>query len=373
MYFGRLNYERLKTNPNILVCPLNWGIGHATRCVPVIRELLEQGANVILGTSGRSQAFLLEEFPDLDQVNFPDYDVTYASSGKHMIFKMLSVSPSLFKSIRKEHKSLKKIIKLYNIHGVISDNRYGLYSKKIPTVFITHQVFIKTPWRLKFIEPVLFQLNKHYINKYDECWVPDFQGKPNLSGDLSHKKPLPTNYHFIGPLSRFLKESATSKSSEKYDLLVLLSGPEPQRTILENNILTQLESLDINAAMVCGKPEIKPQQSSKGKKEILPHLNSNSLQQLILQSKVIISRSGYSTIMDLVSLGKKAVFIPTPGQTEQEYLGRYFMEKGIYLSCAQEKFDLKQALDQSGDYSGTHIPNDRSVLKDRISQFLNRI
>ena len=172
--------------------------------------------------------------------------------------KMMQHAPALLRSIKKEHAALDKLIREYGFSGVISDNRYGLYSDKIPSVFITHQVFIRTPWYLSYLQPIIARLNRGFINRFHACWIPDNEGAVNLSGALSHKKPLPENFCFIGPLSRFYEmmnnDPFNDTGSPSYDLLVLLSGPEPQRSILEEKVRDQVKSLNIRVALVRGKP-----------------------------------------------------------------------------------------------------------------------
>ncbi|OQX80049.1 MAG: hypothetical protein B6D61_02530, partial [Bacteroidetes bacterium 4484_249] len=313
----------MQKKPNILVCPLDWGIGHATRCVPVINELLIQNANVIIGADNRPLAFLKQEFPNLQFIKFSGYKFSYPEKGS-MALKMALSAPNFLFEIKKENKVLDKLIDKYNIDAVISDNRFGLYTKRIPCVFMTHQIMIKSSSGLKFLEPLLYRINKSFISKYSECWIPDFADELNLSGDLAHKKPLPRNSFYIGPLSRFknsISENLRNKKTKgfAYDFLVMLSGPEPQRTILEKRITKQLDKSELKGAIVSGKPETDEKHTLNENTEVYSHLETSKLKQLIIDSEIIISRPGYSTIMDLAVLGKKAIFIPTPGQTEQEY------------------------------------------------------
>lgn len=367
----------MKDKPNILVCPLDWGIGHATRCVPVIRELLHQHANVIIAADGRPLAFLRLEFPNLQFVKFPGYKFSYPAKGS-MAFKMTIQIPRILQGIRKEKELLDEIIRNYKIDGVISDNRYGLSAKKVPCIFITHQLGIKAPRYLSFLQPLIYRLNMHYISKFDECWVPDFIDEPNLSGELSHVKSLPKRTYFIGPLSRFAgipdnESNSDGNSQYTYDILVLLSGPEPQRTILEEKILSQLKLHNYSVIVVGGKPESGQGVTIEGRIEFFPHLDSERLRKAILQSRVAISRPGYSTLMDLTALGKKAVFIPTPGQTEQEYLAEYCLGKKWYYCMNQKKIDLGDAINKAEIFSGLKRVNDPNVLSVRISGFLKAV
>ncbi len=380
-YFGKfVNLHcnsGLKNKPNILVCPLDWGIGHATRCVPIINELIEQNTNVIIGADNRPLAFLKQEFPSLQFVQFPGYKFSYPGKGS-MAFKMARQAPAIFKGIKEEKSLLEKIIQEHNINAVISDNRYGLSSNTIPSIFITHQVMIKVPAHLKFLETKLYKKNIAYISKFNECWIPDFENEINLSGDLSHKKPLPPKSYYIGPLSRFANKRSSPAKSDikdkyKYDLLVMLSGPEPQRTILEKKIINELSRMNLKSIVVCGKPEKLEDRIIEDKIIIHSHLDSKSLEKIIEESRIVISRPGYSTVMDIVALGKKAIFIPTPGQTEQEYLAEHYHNKRFYFKMNQKEFNLTKALSEATEFSGIKLEFDQTKLKKRIWKFLDSI
>ena len=367
----------LDKKPTILVCPLDWGIGHASRCVPIIHELIRQQAHVLIGASKRPLAFLKREFPELEFIDFPGHPISYPANGKAMGRKMFSQMPSLIQAIRKEHHFLEQLIGSYKLDGVISDNRYGLYSKRVPTVFMSHQIFIQTPHHLQFLKPILLWINFSYIKRFDEYWVPDVNTGENLSGNLSHQKPLPGNGFFIGPLSRFantpLDEPLKKPAEKTYDVLIMLSGPEPQRTILEELLLKQIDTTRTKVALIQGKPEISQHSTKDSNPAIFSHLDTPSLRKLILNSKVVISRSGYSTLMDLVALKKQAVFIPTPGQTEQEYLANYHEDKKHFYFSPQHNFNLEDALEKVQQYRGIPMELEIGELKLRVRTFLERI
>ncbi|HET6244767.1 MAG: glycosyl transferase family 28 [Bacteroidetes bacterium] len=352
-----------KTAARILICPLDWGLGHATRCVPIIRELLNQGAEVIIASERRPLHFLKQEFPQLQFISFEGYNIRYPSK-TGMILKMAIKTPQILWRIYKEHQELKKIIASHAISAVISDNRFGLWSKKIPCVFITHQIKIKSP----VFEKLLYKINCFFIRKYSECWIPDLPGSENLSGDLSHNAILPSNAFFIGPLSRFSpgKENTYEK---KYDLMVIISGPEPQRTNFENIVLGQLKDKAIKAAVVRGVTESKEIYQLTDNITVYAHLNTEALKEIILASQLVLCRPGYSTIMDLAVLNKKAAFIPTPGQTEQEYLAKHLTEKGKGVYFNQNKFSL-EALYLNPLKNLPLKASQSNLLKEKIVSFL---
>lgn len=370
-------YTRLvKKKFRVLICPLDWGIGHATRCVPVIRYLIQDNYDVIIAADGRPLDFLRDYFPDLEYMRLPGFRVSYPE-GNNMVMKMALQSPSILYGIIREHRQLKKIISDYHIDAVISDNRFGMWSNKVYSVYLTHQIQIKAPDGMKWAEAFLFRAHQWIISHYDECWIPDLPGEKNLSGDLAHKHPLPSNGHFIGILSRFGSDSGKIISDDvdkMPELLVLLSGPEPQRSIFEDIILKELAAHPVkNAVILRGLPG-KPEKSSP-----LPgvvsynHLPDEEIGRLICSAGVIICRPGYSTLMDLVTLGRNAVLVPTPGQTEQEYLARYLSEKGQFIRMEQDSFKLSIALVVSKKLSKSNdFTNERSLLQTRILDLKDR-
>jgi hypothetical protein len=344
--------------------------------VPVIRELQNQQTNPILATQGRSLAFLKLEFPGLQFVSFPGYNFTYPSNG-NMVLKMAIQTPGILNGIRKEKKILEQLIKELKIDGVISDNRYGLSTNKVPCIFITHQLRIQVPRYLAFIQPLLYRLNIHYISKFSECWIPDFKDEPNLSGALSHQEDISLRTYFIGPLSRFSgishENTKLTNDHPKYDFLVLLSGPEPQRTILEEKILDQLRRSNFSAIVVQGKPDSGENVRVEGSVKIYPHLDSEKLIMAFLESALVLSRPGYSTLMDLCFLGKKAVFIPTPGQTEQEYLAKNCYDNKWFYFMDQKNIDLDLAMENAIQFPGFSRTSDPNILNKRIAAFLSSL
>jgi uncharacterized protein (TIGR00661 family) len=291
-----------------------------------------------------------------------------------MVFKMFRKLPSIIYIIIREHRKLKKIIKKYDIDAVISDNRYGLFSKRVPSIFISHQLMIKCPNWLKFFEPLLYLANNFFISKYTACWVPDYSGKINLSGDLSHKYPRLHKIYFIGPQSRLYNtDNIHLSNSNIYDLMVILSGPEPQRSILEDIIISQLSGKNIKAIVVLGKLGGIDKKDENENVTIYSYLTSDNIIKYMNQSNIILCRSGYSSIMDLSALGKKAILIPTPGQTEQEYLAQFFMKKKIFYSQLQNRLDICEALKESEEYNGIRIKGNASLLNKRLDELFGKI
>lgn len=303
----------------ILVCPLNWGLGHATRCVPIIKRLLAEGHVPVLVADGFPLEFLLQEFPTLRFIEFPSYSVYYAA-GKFQVGAMLFNLPNIVKGILEEHTWLKNLLHTEHFDRVISDNRFGMWNNSLHSIYITHQLMVKMPRYLKCLEPMVHLIHKGIICRYDECWIPDRENG-GLSGDLSHQYPLPHNAKFIGILSRFQGMENIVPNTE-YEVVVVISGIEPQRTIFERNMIERYRSTDGKTLIVAGKPQARQVETAIGNITLVSHMKDSELASFILGSNKFISRSGYSTIMDLYALHclHKAEFVPIPGQTEQEYL-----------------------------------------------------
>lgn len=351
----------------VLVTPLDWGLGHATRCIPIIRELLGRGCTVSLAGSGASLQLLKDEFPGIVSYELEPYAPVYPEKRSRMVWKMVSQLPKFFVTIKREHEQLEQLVSQNKIQLVISDNRYGCWSKQVPSIFITHQSNILMPKRFGWLSPIVRLANRRLIKKFDSCWVPDFPGGISLTGDLNKFSTKQKKFFkFIGPLSRF--KASKKKRDQVYHVAIILSGPEPQRSIFEKIIKLQLSATDVKYCLVRGV--VNPSERSIAP-NIFDYLTSSKLQDIIESSKIVVARSGYSTVMDMASLHKKVIFVPTPGQTEQEYLARRLHESGIAFSCPQHKFDLQYALHESQDFTGfKHFNIDSGLLSDTIDSLL---
>ena len=302
----------------IIIAPLDWGLGHATRSIPLINYFNSLHYKVIICSYGNSGILLRKEFPQLEHITVEGIHASY-TKGKAMALKMFFQLPKFLKAISNENLALQKLIDKIKPDFVISDNRYGFFTKKIPCYFITHQVFIKAG----IFSILTNYLNRFYLKKYTEVWIPDAADeKNNLSGTLSHGK---TNLKikYIGPLSRFEYEN---HKEIKYKYTAIISGPEPQRSVFENTMTEFLLQTQYNCSLVGGLPD-EENATVKNNVAFFSHLNSGKMKELIESSEIILCRSGYTSIMELVSLKKKVVFFATPGQTEQEYLENYFTGK----------------------------------------------
>lgn len=323
----------------VIVAPLNWGLGHASRCVIIIKALLEHGFTPILAGDGDALLLLKKEFPELESIQLPSYSIRYTRNLKwHLLLQI----PRILRVMKEERTLVERYVLTHrDVVGIISDNRFGVRSTQIPSVYMTHQINVLSG----FWTPLTSFVHQRIIKRYDECWIPDDE-HASLAGKLSTSgKKLAQKY--IGVLSRSSKE----EKELKYNVAVILSGPEPHRSKLEDKLLSSLEKYEGKTLFVRGMMEPNQEKRSVGNMTIYNYMLWEELQEVLNTTEVIISRSGYSSIMDYAVTGKKAILIPTEGQTEQEYLAKYLTENKNIISVKEDDFkmeDIEEARNLNG-------------------------
>lgn len=354
----------MKTRKKVLIAVLDWGLGHATRCIPIIREIQKKNCDVIIASNGRSLYLLENEFPGITFIKLPAYNPLYPSRGS-MVFKMAVQIPKFLWAVFKEGRKIRKAVKDHGIDLVISDNRYGCRSSKVKSIFITHQLNLLIPESMKLFGKMANNIHRSFIRKFDSCWIPAPVNSiiPRLT---KNENGLHTRN--IGYLSALEKRDF----SPKYRLCVVCSGPEPQRGLFEKMMEEAVIQSGYTSIIIRGKTEVLNPVFRKDEKcTIVNHYTSKEMNEVYVDSELIISRSGYSTVMDLMKLGKKAIFIPTPGQTEQEYLAEELMQRGIALFMKQKDFNLEQALKESEKFKGfANFEYDEALLNEAIDSVL---
>lgn len=335
------NFNTAPEKPVVLLSPLDWGLGHTTRCIPIINELLHQGCNVIIACNSTQKALLTREFPQLNYVHLSGYNLKYGKTRWGTIVRIVLQTPKILIKINNEKAWLNIFLKSQMVDLIISDNRFGFYAPNIPSVFITHQLYIRTGLG-NLADSILQRMNYNRIKKFSTCWVPDQQGIKTLAGKLSNPKKLPTvPVNYIGGLSRFI---TCKQNANIIDVLIILSGPEPQRTIFEELMLNALQSLPEKTVLVRGLPKESSEARVVNNCTIYNHVPGGALNELICNADFVLSRSGYTTVMDLMKLGKKSILVPTPGQAEQEYLATHLHEQQLAYTVSQAQFSLTKAL-----------------------------
>jgi Glycosyltransferase family 28 C-terminal domain len=351
----------------VLIAPMNWGLGHASRSVPVVRELIKQGADVHLASDGVALQLLREEFPDLPAHNLPPYEVLYPEG--NFAWHMFLQFPKLMRNYVRERKFVAKLAQELGIQGIIADHRAACRVKGLPSVIIAHQVWLAPigpiPWLTQ-------SYNLWLLQQFDSLWIPDSPQAPGLSGRFGHGPEKHKNKQYVGPLTR-LKTPQPQKT--KYDLLALLSGPEPARTGWEGQIIEQMAALPDNKfVLVRGLPG--PKQSIAVTKNVTVYdfVKGEQLEQVAAESEIMLARGGYSTILDLTALRKKAYFVPTPGQLEQVMLTQGLEKSGIFGYAEQTNFKLTDVLSSKDKYTGlTEWPDETALLTKAVATFLNQI
>jgi uncharacterized protein (TIGR00661 family) len=347
--------------PKILVAPLDWGLGHATRCIPIIREMMQRGCQVEIAGNGNSLRLLQQELPELITYEIPGYKISYPSNSFFFALQILAQVPRILTTVKKEHQWLIEKQKEKNWDLIISDNRYGCWHPGLRSVFITHQLQVLSGCG-SFVDRILLKLHYRMIRRFTYCWVPDAEQQYGLAGILSHPPSLPINTQYIGPLSRL--DPTTKNENQK--IVVALSGPEPQRTLLEQkliNIFSRPEWKMEEFIFLRGLPDTSPDPAKVDNIRFIQHLNSKAFAEIISAAKIVICRSGYSSIMDLVRLRKKAVLIPTPGQTEQEYLAEWLRGKKLFSSCPQDDPKMSEIIQRTLTSNSAHLETDFDRFK----------
>jgi len=316
----------------IIIAPLNWGLGHATRCVPIIKELQKSNFTPVIASDGTALQFLIKEFPSLEFFELPSYKISY---GRNLKWSLIRKIPTIVRAVHKERLLIQKYIHQNpNVVGIISDNRFGCYYTKIPSVYITHQLNVLSG----FLTPVTSFFHRRVIRKYNECWIPDEENSV-YSGKLSRSSKN-LNQKYIGVLSRFKKQELP----QDIDVLILLSGPEPNRTQLEIKLTSIFKTSSKKVYLIQGVVEKIQKTTKENQLTIVNFMLTKQLEHTLNLSKMVICRAGYSSVLDLVSLRKKALLIPTKFQNEQEYLAKYLQQKG-YFSFVKERKVNKNTLD----------------------------
>ncbi len=326
-----------KNQKRVIIAPLAWGLGHATRCIPVVRELLKLKGAVWAVLTPPQKALYEPEFgSDIQYIPLEEPPIDYEQS---FMLAMVRQLPKFSSQMRRENSLAEWLTNKLQPDLIISDNRYGFRSVNVPSVIISHQLQL----RAGLLSSPVNSLVHTFLKRFDAVWVPDVEGIPNLSGMLSHgRKPVQTIY-YPGPLSRM--NPVVMESKTQYDWTALLSGPEPQRTHFENLIVDAAEKLNLTVAIVAGQPEGGESPEITGTITRFPHLNDADLLKLIAASKGIVCRSGYSTLCDLAAMQRKALLVPTPGQTEQIYLAKHFAQAfGFPVVRQRNKKGFREAL-----------------------------
>jgi UDP-N-acetylglucosamine transferase subunit ALG13 len=358
-----LSHNRLE-GKKVLIGLLDWGLGHTARTIPIITYLLQFQCQIFIAATNEQRKMLENEFTGLEFIGIEGYNVRYGDKKGSFTATILLQLPRLYGTIRRERTWLEEQMNIHHFDLVISDNRYGLYHPGCISVFITHQLNVISGLGVA-ADRMLRKIHYSFIKRFSACWVPDTAGSPNLSGILGHPGDLPESIDYLGPLSRL----EPMPPDNKLDLLIILSGPEPQRSILESKLIAQLGQFKGSFLLVRGMPSALPTEIPFA----VNYLGSAALNQAISNAGMVISRSGYTSIMDLVKLQKKAILIPTPGQTEQEYLARHLDQQGIFMRAEQQSLNIEEILRKAASFPFNKVHPDFNQYRSVLSRFIQSL
>lgn len=368
-----LNFNSSTRKPLILVSPLDWGLGHTTRCIPLIQTLLDYQCQVLIGCNSTQREIFHQEFgTTVDYLPLEGYDIQYGKTRRSTFLKLVLQSFKILIRIKQERRWLQRMLATHPIELIISDNRFGLYARTVPSIFITHQLQIKTGLG-KVADGIARRWNYRGIKHFTNCWVPDQPNEPSLAGALSHPiQEPPFQLRYIGPISRF----KTCPPTLDNNLLIILSGPEPQRSLFEQSLLRQLETYKGRVVLVRGVPLASTTPVLPAHCTVYNHAPASLLQRLICEARLVIGRCGYTSVMDLLALQKKTILVPTPGQAEQEYLAAHLQQQGWALTMGQEGFSFSDALHQAREFPYQFPPlplhGYKQALKDSLNEILQK-
>lgn len=349
---------------------LDMGLGHATRGLPIIREFVNRKWQVCIGSSGRSQAFLKKELPEVRFVQIPGYGISY-SQGRFLLPKLASQIPKLLYRISKEHRICRRIVEEFPPDLIISDHCYGMYHPQVPSYFLSHQIYFALPRNLNMFSNLVSRFNFAYHKRYQQILIPDLpEGEGGLlSGELSRLPDGSSKYEFIGILSSVKRQEMI----EGVDLLVSISGPEPQRSVFEKIVMEQIPELPGKKIVMLGKSEENKMVVDERNLKVYTHLPRREMETIFNKAALIITRPGYSTLMELAELGKKALLVPTPGQTEQKYLAGLMLKKKWFHFVDQDRIDLIKEIGIAKSFSGPDMPGSTQKTVARLFDELLKI
>lgn len=291
--------------------------------------------NVIIAGNGESLSLLKSKYPQLITENIPAPKMKY---GKKKAINIAFVLRSLLMiaNILRERAYTRSLIKKHNIDTLISDNRPGIWSRKVKSIYITHQLNVYTGLSQNISGNILSALHRRIIKKYTHCWIPDYENELSVAGRMSANMNN-TRLNYIGILSRFTDIQTLATGDRRFKIVCIASGPEPQRSILEKEYKELLSKSGQKSLIIRGLPDKSDSNSERDMISVMNHCEDSEFLNIITGADLIFCRSGYTTVMDLLALGRKAILVPTPGQPEQEYLAEYLAKNAGFISLEQSQ------------------------------------
>lgn len=337
----------------------SWGLGHASRSLSIIRKIIEEGHVVTVVSSGRALNMLQQELGDeATFASLEDYNPPETLNPSFFVPSTVLHFPVYFRSMFHEHDFVRRFLWSRRVDAIFSDNRFAFYSRDVPSYFMGHQLRILNPLGNVALENGTEFYNQYFLKRYAGVLVPDFE-EDGLAGRLAHdlSRIDERRLNYIGVISEF----SYYETAQDLDVFISISGPEPHRTSFEHKLRKQLEGFDGKVVVTLGKPEFYVQEGPNLK----GYLGRKERENLLNRSRIVVARSGYSTLMDLFSLRKRGFLIPTPGQSEQEYLAKYHMERRTFYCISERELDLPNQLEKALAFHPPALkyPSEKAVQK----------
>ncbi|MEK6968538.1 MAG: glycosyltransferase [Nanoarchaeota archaeon] len=342
----------------------NYGLGHATRMLPVIMKLIEQGEKVTIVAKGNSLLMLKNELGDASNYELMQYEVPLKFSDKGFsMFETLKAGPSFISLISSQKKWLENFSAKEKIDRVIADGEIGYHLKNKKSFFVNNQLRLLPGSLLGDGTELLTDV---FSKGFEKVIVPDDENG-TLGGLLTSKTRFydKKRLAYVGILSSIRKKNVV----RNVDYFISISGPGISKEVFTRQVMEQLHLLKGKVVVALGRPDLK-EIASKGNAKIYPYLNRKQQESFLNKAKLVISRSGYTTMMELAEIDKKAFFIPTLNHPEQEYLAKFQKNSGRFHYSKQDSFNFKEDIDEAKQYPGfKNVPK----TKKSVEKFLEAI
>lgn len=334
----------------VLFAVAAWGLGHATRDLVLIRELLDAGHEVTILSTERALQLLRGELGTrCGYLDLPDIPKPLGRKALYFYIKMSFSMPIVFWTFWREHQFVRHLNRNRHFDRIVSDTRYGIFLREIPSYYIVHSLRQIVPGRPWHLERMVELVQRGLLAGARKILIPD-QRENGLAGDLCHNLTCfdGRELEYMGILSSVQRRRA----DPDIDYFITVSGAEPQRSIFERLVLEQLHDLKGEVVVALGKPDVPRSVASDGRVEVHSFMDRKQQEEMMNRARLVVSRSGYTTMMELAELGKQALLIPTVGQSEQEYLGAYHEKLGTMHTVTQPHLSLARDVEVANAYSG---------------------
>lgn len=334
----------------ILFAASSWGLGHATRDLILIQALMDAGHSVTVLSTDRALKLLRGELADqCDYIDLPDIPKALGHTSASFYLKMTMALPLVFRTFRREHRFVDELCRAGKCDRIVSDSRYGVWSRDVPSYHLMHTLHQISPFRVRLVEHVIESIQRGLLSGAKKVLIPD-QEENGLAGELCHDLVAfrRDQIEYLGILSSVLRMPV----EQDIDYFITVSGVEPQRSILEKKVLRQARELDGRVVITLGRPDLPFSVSDDGRLAIYSFLGRRRQAEMLNRARTVVSRSGYTTLMELAELGKRALMVPAVGQSEQEYLAGLHERRGTMHSVPQSRLNLARDLRDAERYPG---------------------